>query len=92
MYERHFIIDGKNYHHILDPKTGFPYDNGIVQVSIITKKSVDADALSTVCFSLGVDKGIALVNQIPDTYAIYVMDDYSMRYSDGAEKLIQEDR
>ena len=92
VYERHFIIDGKNYHHILDPKTGFPYDNGIVQVSIITKKSVDADALSTVCFSLGVDKGIALVNQIPDTYAIYVMDDYSMRYSDGAEKLIQEDR
>lgn len=47
VYERHFIQDGVNYHHILDPRTGYPYENGLIQVTIISKESVDGDGLST---------------------------------------------
>lgn len=91
VYERHFIIDGKNYHHILNPKTGYPYDNGLVGVSILTKYSTDADALSTTCFSLGADEGVKLLNSIPDTYGYFIMDDYSIIYSDGAkDQLIEQ--
>ena len=90
VYERHFVIDGKNYHHILDPKTGYPYDNGLVGVSILTKSSTDADALSTTCFSLGAEEGVKLLNSIPDTYGYFIMDDYSIVYSDGAKEQLVE--
>ncbi len=43
VYERCFEEDGKLYHHILNPKTGYPYDNGLTQVTIISKDSVDGD-------------------------------------------------
>ena len=90
VYERHFVIDGKNYHHILNPKTGYPYDNGLVEVSILTKSSTDADALSTTCFSLGVDEGVKLLNSIPDTYGYFILSDYSIVYSDGAKEQLAE--
>lgn len=86
VYERHFVIDGKNYHHILNPKTGYPYDNGLIEVSILTKSSTDADALSTTCFSLGVEEGVKLLNSIPDTYGYFILSDYSIVYSDGAKE------
>ncbi|MBF1010912.1 MAG: FAD:protein FMN transferase [Lachnoanaerobaculum sp.] len=90
VYERHFVIDGKNYHHILNPKTGYPYDNGLVEVSILTKSSTDADALSTTCFSLGVQEGVKLLNSIPDTYGYFILSDYSIVYSDGAKEQLAE--
>ena len=43
VYERYFEVDGKRYHHILDTATGYPYDNGLLGVSIITDESVDGD-------------------------------------------------
>ena len=44
IYERYITIDGKQYHHILNPATGYPYENGLVSVTIISPKSVDGDA------------------------------------------------
>ena len=61
VYERYFEVDGKRYHHILDTATGYPYDNGLLGVSIITDESVDGDGLSTTCFALGLADGMALV-------------------------------
>ena len=90
VYERHFVIDGKNYHHILNPKTGYPYDNGLVEVSILTKSSTDADALSTTCFSLGVEEGVKLLDSIPDTYGYFILSDYSIIYSEGAKEHLAE--
>lgn len=58
IYERCFKQDGKLYHHILNPKTGYPYDNGLISVTIISDQSVDGDALSTTCFALGLDEGL----------------------------------
>ena len=51
IYERYFQQDGKLYHHILNPETGYPYDNDLAEVTIITDKSVDGDGLSTCCFA-----------------------------------------
>lgn len=60
VYERHFEIDGKNYHLILNPATGYPYDNGLISVTILSEESVDGDGLSTTCFSLGLEKDWSL--------------------------------
>ena len=64
VYERHFVVDGKNYHHLLNPATGYPYDNGLISVVIICPESVDGDALSTTCFSLGLEKGMELAKEL----------------------------
>lgn len=59
-YERYFIQDGKWYHHILDVKTGFPAEAGLKSVSVICKKSIVADALSTTFFVSGKEKSLVL--------------------------------
>jgi thiamine biosynthesis lipoprotein len=83
IYERCFTENGKLYHHILNPKTGYPFDNGLIAVTIISDKSVDGDGLSTSCFALGLDKGLKLVESIPNTYAVFITSDYELHYSKG---------
>lgn len=58
-YEKYFEADGKRYHHIFDPGTGYPVDNGVISVTIATNNGFLSDALSTACFVMGVDKGLA---------------------------------
>jgi thiamine biosynthesis lipoprotein len=60
VYERYFIQDGVRYHHILDPKTGRPVDNGLMSVTIISSRSFDADGFTTAIFALGRARGMAL--------------------------------
>jgi len=62
-YERYFITAGRRYHHILDPKTGFPAET-CRSVSIVTDKAVDSDAFSTAIFVLGPDKGMKLAKDL----------------------------
>ena len=88
IYERSFEQDGILYHHILDPKTGRPCDNGLLAVSIISQKSVDGDALSTTCFVLGLDKGLELIESLDGIEAVFVTDDYALHYSSGFESYI----
>ena len=52
-YERYVEYDGIKYHHILDTATGYPVDNGIKSVTILSDSSLEGDALSTVCLILG---------------------------------------
>lgn len=82
-YERYFIQDGKKYHHILDPSTGYPVDNGLCSVSIISDKSIDGDGLSTTCFVLGEEEGMKLINSLEDIQAIFIDNDGKMYFSDG---------
>ncbi|MEL3911613.1 FAD:protein FMN transferase [Treponema pedis] len=63
-YERYFIREGILYHHILDSKTGYPVKNDLNAVSILCKKSVYADVLSTACFVLGREKSQRLLNEL----------------------------
>lgn len=87
-YERYFEQNDVLYHHILDTTTGYPYDNGLDSVSIICKNSVDGDALSTTCFSLGLEKGMALIESLDDTEAVFITSDQKMHYSSGIGKKI----
>jgi len=75
IYERFFEQDGVKYHHILDTTTGYPIQNDLLSVTIITGRSMQADALSTSVFALGPKKGKALVESLPDTDAIFVFKD-----------------
>jgi thiamine biosynthesis lipoprotein len=82
-YERFIEVDGVRYHHILDPATGYPVDNGLVQVTVVAGKghSVDCDGLSTVCLALGEAEGRMLIDELSKlgTYgpiwAIFVTED-----------------
>lgn len=71
-YERYFEKDGKIYHHILNPDTGYPYDNDLNSVTILSDSSMEGDALSTICFSLGMEKGMAFISSLPDVEAIFI--------------------
>jgi len=68
-YERYFEFDGKRYHHILDPKTGFPSDNAI-SVTVISPSTVIADAYSTALFLMKPEKAIDMVDRIENIEAI----------------------
>lgn len=64
IYERYFIEDGTLYHHILDAATGYPVQNNLLSVTIVCENSALADLLSTVCFLLGKDDGLALIKEL----------------------------
>jgi len=89
VYERYFEEGGKRYHHILDTTSGYPVENGLVGVSIIADISMDADALSTAVFSLGPEKGKALVESIDGIDAIFVMEDKSITMTEGAKAFFE---
>lgn len=88
VYERYFKLDDVIYHHILDPKTGYPYQNDLTAVTIVSKKSTDGDGLSTSCFALGLNEGLKLIESIPDTYAAFVTADDQIHYSNGFQTAV----
>lgn len=71
-YERFFCVDDILYHHILSTTDGYPTDSDLSQVTIINSSSMDGDALSTLCFILGYQQGLELINSLPDTEAVFV--------------------
>lgn len=81
IYERFFEEDGILYHHILNPADGYPYQNDLIAVTIISDKSVDGDALSTTCFALGYEKGLEYIQTLPDVQAIFITEDYKLHYT-----------
>ena len=89
VYQRYFELNGQKYHHILNPQTGYSYENGLSSVTIISKTSLQADALSTVCFSLGKEKGIELLNSMDDVYGCFIDENNQISYSNGFEEYIK---
>jgi len=77
-YERYFEVNNTIYHHILNTDTGYPCDNELLSVTILSEESVDGDALSTTCFALGLEKGRKLIESLEDMDAIFVTDDYEI--------------
>src|SRR6056297_1039723 len=90
-YERFFIEDGVKYHHMLNPKTGFPVDTEIKSVSIITDKSFEADALSTSVLLSGWDKGIAMIENSKDIEAIFINKDHQVYVTEGLKETFDFD-
>lgn len=85
VYERGFTKDGVRYHHLLDPKTGYPVQNGLASVTIVSERSVEADALSTACFVLGLQDGLALVEATDGVEALFIAADGTLTASSGLE-------
>ncbi len=81
-YQRFFVVDGKNYHHIIDPDTLMPCDK-FMSVSVITTDSGYADALSTTLFLMDYEDGLQLIEATEDTEAMWVLPDGSKKYSSG---------
>ncbi len=81
-YERYYVVDGKKYHHIIDPATLMPADH-FTSVSVFTPDSALADALSTALFCMSYEDGLALVEEIGNIDVIWVTKDYSMKMTDG---------
>lgn len=92
IYERCFTQDGEFYHHLLNPKSGYPWDNDLLGVTIVSEKSVDGDALSTSCFAMGLEEGMAYIDSLADTYALFITKDKKLHYSKGMEQLIVEEQ
>lgn len=82
IYERYIEKDDIKFHHILDPKTGYPIDNELVMVTIIGSNSCMSDGLSTGVFSLGLDRGIELIKSCEEYSAFFVTKD-NIIYSVG---------
>jgi thiamine biosynthesis lipoprotein len=70
-YERYFVFDSVRYHHILDPKTGYP-GRKCASVTVVAPSCALADALSTALFILGPDQGMSVVNQWQEVEALFI--------------------
>ena len=81
-YEKYFIEDGIRYHHILDPKTGYPVWNGLTSVTIVCDQGYLADGLSTACFVLGMDAAKPLLEKY-DAEAVFVDEDKNVYVTSG---------
>lgn len=86
VYERFFEKDGKRYHHILSTSDGYPIDNNLISTSIITKSSMDADALSTTTFALGLEEGLKLVENTKNTEAMFITADKKIYMTSGLKE------
>lgn len=71
-YERFFIQDGKRYHHILSTENGYPIENGVASVSVVSQDATAADALSTLLFGLGLEAGLSMSEKLEGIEAIFV--------------------
>ena len=75
IYERYLEKNNKIYHHMLNPHTGYPFENNLSSVTIISDKSIICDALSTTTFGLGIEKGLKLIENLDNVDAIFVTKD-----------------
>lgn len=87
IYQRYVEKNGEIYHHIIDPQTGYPVQNELAAVTIMTEESLKADALSTLVFGLGLEKGMQLINQVDGTEAIFIDRENGVHTSQGLDQL-----
>lgn len=83
-YQRYFIKDGVRYHHILDPKTGFPA-KGLISATVIGRSKTSMDGLSSAVFILGAEKGADLMKKI-GAEGIMVAEDGRMTISESLKE------
>lgn len=88
-YENYFEQDGVRYHHILDPKTGYP-SRGLQSVTIIHKENAFADGLATAVFVMGKEKGLELIESLDNTEAMIIDEDGKIFYTSGFENFLKD--
>lgn len=87
-YERFFIKNGKRYHHILNPATGYPTENGVMSDTIVVNSNIHdcnmlADILTKTVFVSGIDKGLKVINSVQGVSCMAVTTDYKIYKSSG---------
>jgi len=91
-YQRYFIgKDGKRYHHILAPNTGYPAESGLISATVVAGSSAAADALSTAIFVAGMQQGVGFLGAFPGAEAIFVGHDLSVYATKGLQGSFQAD-
>ncbi len=88
-YMRYFTVDGKTYHHIIDPDTLYPRDD-LKSVSVLCGNSALADVLSTALFNMSIEEGKTLISSMENVYVLWVDKDGKVHYSEGFEEYIKE--
>jgi thiamine biosynthesis lipoprotein len=89
-YERYFARDGVTYHHILDPKTGYPANSGLLSVTVVCESGAFADALSTALFVLGEEGALEYYREYGDCELVLVTDDNRVVVTPGLSKYFEE--
>lgn len=82
-YERYFEAEGKKYHHIIDPRTGFPSESEIISVSVISDLSIDGDGLSTGLYIMGINKAYSLIEALEGVDAVFITSDKKIFVTSG---------
>lgn len=89
-YERYFEKNGKTYHHILDPETGYPAESGLKSVTIVSDDGTLADALSTSLFVMGKEKALDYWHEHKNEFDIVLVDDNGdITITGGLEKIFK---
>lgn len=88
-YERYVEVDGVRYHHILNPATGYPADSGVRSVTILCDSGILSDALSTACFVLGVEEGMALAESY-GAEALFIDTEGNISMTNGMKQFFKE--
>ena len=88
-YRNFFIYEGKKYSHIISPVTGYPVDNNILSVTIISDHCMDADALATSLMIMSINDGMALIESIEDAEVFYITKEGESLYSKGFRRFIR---
>ncbi|MFU0831350.1 MAG: FAD:protein FMN transferase [Oscillospiraceae bacterium] len=87
-YEKTFTENGVTYHHLLNPKTGYPENNGLVSVTVKADNGAVSDALSTACFILGKEKGIKLLEEY-NADGVFIDSSHRVTVTDGLKESFQ---
>lgn len=89
-YERYFEKNGKTYHHILDPETGYPAESGLKSVTIVSDDGTLADALSTSLFVMGKEKALDYWREHKNEFdTVLVEDNGDITITGGLEKIFK---
>lgn len=88
-YQRYYVVDGKRYHHIIHPDTLMPSEN-FLSVSVVCKDSGFGDAMSTALFCMPQEKGLSLIESMPNVEAMWVSQDGSQTTSSGWDLYVKK--
>lgn len=88
-YERFRMINGKRYHHIIDPATGYPADSGLISVTVFSKDPVASDAYSTAFFVTGFERAKSLLSEMDELSAVFVDSNQKVFASSNLKRRLQ---